>query len=280
MTIISVTLGSIAALPARPFQWLLYLLALAGMILAHAGTNTLNDVFDFQSGVDVVGAPTTLYRRHPLVEGDFSLVALFGLSVFCYAGAALIGAFFILLRGPLIILLMLIGAFAGIFYTAGPVKYKHCGLGEIVVFLMWGPLMTSASYCIQSKSWEDLDKVLLLSIPQGLWVALVLLANNIKDIDYDGSSRLTTLGTLLGRKKAVALFTFIVLLIYALTLLWIIFDIVSSWALLTTFSARPIAKLIFRFRHEETVPADADPRTAQAGMFYGIALIVSLLLSL
>ena len=71
------------------------------MILAHAATNVLNDYFDFRHGVDVKGAPTTLYRRHPLVEQDFTTGYILGLSIICYIGAALIGIYLGKIRPPL-----------------------------------------------------------------------------------------------------------------------------------------------------------------------------------
>ncbi|MBD3307878.1 1,4-dihydroxy-2-naphthoate prenyltransferase [candidate division KSB3 bacterium] len=279
MTVISVTLGNIAAVPPATFQWQPYLLVLLGMVLAHAGANVLNDYYDFRHGVDVAGSPTTRYRRHPLVEKDFTPAGLLSLSLGCYLLAALIGLSLLLTYGWPIAFFTLLGGLAGILYTAGPVKYKHRAMGEIAVFLIWGPVMMSAAHFIQTASWQHLDTVIWISIPQGLWVALVLLANNIKDIDYDQESTVTTLGTLLGRSHAMRLYTSLVAGIYLITLVEIFANIIPVWGLLTLLSLPGVINLILRFRREHVVPPDADPQTANTGMIYGVLLIAAFLLT-
>lgn len=278
MTTISVTLGSVITSSSFPFHWGRYVLVLIGMILAHAGANVLNDYFDFRHGVDVAGSPTTLYRRHPLVEGDFTPGFILGLSLTCYAIAAVIGFYFLLTHGFIIALFALMGGIGGVCYTAGPVKYKYRAMGEVAVFFLWGPLMMTACYFIQSKSWEHVASVLLVSIPQGLWVSLVLLANNLTDTDYDGETGVKTLGTVLGRKKAILLFISLVIVVYVITGIEVLAGVISFWGFLTLLSFPVILKLIFRFRREKTIPSDADPQVARAGMIYGVLLIASFLL--
>ena len=48
----------------------------------------------------------------------------------------------------------MIGAFAGVFYTAPPLRYKYRALGEISVFLIWGPLMVEGAYFVQRQALE------------------------------------------------------------------------------------------------------------------------------
>jgi len=106
----------------------------------------LNDYFDFKHGVDVKGAPTTLYRRHPLVEGDFSPRFILGFGLVLYAVAAVIGLYLTLSHGWIIVLFAVLGGAASFFYTGWPIQYKDRALGELAVFLTWGPLIMSASY--------------------------------------------------------------------------------------------------------------------------------------
>ncbi len=280
MTAISVTLGNIIGLSAAPFHWGRYILLVIAMVLVHAATNVLNDYFDFRHGLDVKGAPTTLYRRHPLVEHDLSPAYLLGLSAVCYAAAALIGLYFVLTSGWIVALFAVLGGLTSLFYTADPVAYKYRGMGEIAVFLMWGPLMMLACHHIQTGGWEQSAPVLLVSIPQGLWVALVLLANNLKDIEFDNQSNVNTVGTMLGRATAIHVYVAIVAAIYSVTLIEIVVGILPGWALLTVFSMPLVYKLIVRFQRETAIPPDADPQTAQTGMLYGILLVAALLMGL
>ena len=275
MTTVSVTVASLMALPA--FDWALYLLVLAGMILVHAATNLINDYFDVRHGVDCPDSPTARYRPHPLLTGMLrprqvlaGVLALYGLS-------ALIGLYLISLRGWPIALVAALGGLASFFYTAGPIQYKHRALGELSVFFMWGPLMMLGTYYVQTGHWDRLGPVIWVSLPIGLWVALVLLANNLKDIKYDLRTGLT-LGTLLGRKGTLQLYTLLVAIVYLLTALGMILQAIPLWGLLI-FASLPMAwKLIRTFQAAPEIPADADPRTAQLAMIFGLLLILSLLL--
>jgi 1,4-dihydroxy-2-naphthoate octaprenyltransferase len=138
--------------------------------------------------------------------------------------------------------------------------------------------MMTACYFIQTKSWAHLGSVLLVSIPQGFWVSLVLLANNLTDTEYDSETGVKTLGTVLGRKKATLLFISLVIIIYVITGIEILAGVISLWGLLTLLSFPMILTLILRFQREKTIPSNADPQVARAGMVYGIALIASFLI--
>ena len=278
MTGLSVVLGSLAVVGPR-FSWLHFAANLLGMICIHAATNVLNDFFDYRSGVDKPGAPTTLYRRHPLVEGDLTPTAVLVLSISLYATAGVLGVFLILSRGLNIAIIALIGALASIFYTAGPVHYKYRALGELSVFLMWGPLMMLGSFYVQHVTWSGFLPVVLLSIPQGLWVALVILANNLKDIEFDGDSQIRTLGTILGRKGAVRLFSVMAVLTYVTTFAFAAVGIVPRLCMLVVLSIPKTLSLVRHLAGPSAIPADADPQTAQSGMVFGILLALGLLLA-
>jgi 1,4-dihydroxy-2-naphthoate octaprenyltransferase len=278
MTGLSVVIGSIAVIATR-FNWLFFAANFLGMILIHAATNVLNDYFDFRSGVDKPGAPTTMYRRHPLVEADLTQTTVLGLTICLYAMAGALGVFLFLVRGPNIALFALIGGLASVFYTAGPVHYKYRALGELSVFLMWGPLMMLGSFFVQHGSWSGFLPVLLLSIPQGLWVALVILANNLKDIEFDGDSRIRTLGTILGRAGTIRLFSILAVLTYLTTIVFAAIGLVPRLCLLVVLSGPKTVSLVRHLAGQSAIPADADPQTAQSGMVYGILLAAGLILA-
>ncbi len=275
MTTVSVTVASLMALPI--FHGGLYLLVLVGMILVHAATNLVNDYFDVRHGVDRPDAPTARYRPHPLLTGAFSPAQALFIVFILYGLAALIGLYLVWLRDGPIALIALLGGLASFFYTAGPIQYKHLALGEISVFLMWGPLMMLGAYYVQTGKWAGADSVIWISIPIGLWVALVLLANNLKDIDYDRQTA-RTLGTLLGRKGTLRLYTLLIGLIYALTAVAIILNVVPIWSLIVFVSLPMAWNLIRAFQSAPEIPPDADPRTAQLSTRFGFLLILSLLL--
>jgi 1,4-dihydroxy-2-naphthoate octaprenyltransferase len=264
---------AVAALDGA-FDVLLFLLTLVGAVCVHGATNLINDYFDYKSGVDRPGAPTTLYRPHPLVQGLISPQAVLWVSVGLYAIAAIIGLALLALKGAGLLWFILVGAIASFFYTAGPIKYKYLALGELAVFLMWGPVIVGGTYFVQRGSLSP-DAV-LISVPFGLLVALVLLANNLRDIDYDRSAGIATLGTLLGQQKTRVLYQGLILLAYLAIALLIALKILSPWGLLVFFSA-PVAFRLIRTLQRE-IPNDADARTAQLDTLFGVWLIIGLIL--
>jgi 1,4-dihydroxy-2-naphthoate octaprenyltransferase len=274
MTAISVGVGGAVAALDGAFDVWLFLLTLVGAVCVHGATNLINDYFDYKSGVDRPGAPTTLYRPHPLVQGLISPQAVLWVSAGLYAIAAIIGLALIALKGAGLLWFILVGAIASFFYTAGPIKYKYLALGELAVFLMWGPVIVGGTYFVQRGS-LSLDAV-LISVPFGLLVALVLLANNLRDIDYDRSAGIATLGTLLGQQKTRVLYQGLILLAYLAIALLIALKILSPWGLLVFFSA-PVAFRLIRTLQRE-IPNDADARTAQLDTLFGVWLIVGLIL--
>jgi 1,4-dihydroxy-2-naphthoate octaprenyltransferase len=274
MTAISVGVGGAVAALDGAFDVWLFLLTLVGAVCVHGATNLINDYFDYKSGVDRPGAPTTLYRPHPLVQGLISPRAVLWVSAGLYAIAAIIGLALLALKGAGLLWFILVGAIASFFYTAGPIKYKYLALGELAVFLMWGPVIVGGTYFVQRGSLSP-DAV-LISVPFGLLVALVLLANNLRDIDYDRSAGIATLGTLLGQQKTRVLYQGLILLAYLAIALLIALKILSPWGLLVFFSA-PVAFRLIRTLQRE-IPNDADARTAQLDTLFGVWLIIGLIL--
>ncbi|MCP4712088.1 MAG: prenyltransferase, partial [Planctomycetes bacterium] len=232
---------------------------------------------DVRHGVDVVGAPTTIYKRHSILSGDFSAEAVLKMSLICYAASILIGGYFFLLHGWPIVLFTAAGILGGVCYTTGP-KYKYWAMGEIAVFFIWGPLMMSACYFVHTGNWNQIGAILLISILHGLWVVLVLLANNLTDIEYDRNAGIKTLGTFLGKQKALSLYFCIVATIYIITGMEIFAGVIPVWGLLTCLSFPVICKFMLRMKREPAIPLDAEPQTAKAVTLYGILLIVAFLI--
>jgi 1,4-dihydroxy-2-naphthoate octaprenyltransferase len=121
--------------------------------------------------------------------------------------AGCIGVVVALRSTPILFVPGLLGATLALFYSEKPIGYKYKGVGEIGVFLAYGPVITFS--CVFSLAQKfDLND-LLFSMPFGLFSAAVLLANNIRDYQFD-LHRTTTLTTLFGSKISYAVLFFIV----------------------------------------------------------------------
>jgi 1,4-dihydroxy-2-naphthoate octaprenyltransferase len=278
MTAISVILGSLLALQAGFFRPLLFVLVLTGMIAVHAATNLINDYFDHRHGVDQQDSATAQYRRHPILSGVFTPRQVLGAAIVLYALCFALAVLLTFWRGWFVAALAVLGALASVFYTGGPVMYKHRGLGELSVFFMWGPLMIGGAYYVQAAAFRRLAPVALIAIPQGLWVALVLFANNLKDIRLDEQTGVKTVANVLGRERALRVYTLLVGCVYLLTVLEIVAGLIPVWGLLVLLSAPLAVKLVRSLKAAADIPADADPQTAKTGTLFGLLLVAAYIL--
>ncbi len=273
MTAISVSVGSALASLEGPFSWPLYGLTLIAAVMMHAASNLVNDYDDVRSGVDDPQVPTARYRPHPLMERRLSPLQVRNTAYVLYALAAVIGLFLSVTCGPLVFWLGLVGTAAGITYTAPPVSYKYSALGEVSVFLMWGPLMVTGAYYVQRRAVSA--EALLVSIPFGVLVALVLLANNIRDITYDRSKGIQTLPIVLGARRGITLYLALIVAAYAAVAAMSVFGPLKPWSLIVLLSAPLAAKLLRQMARD--VPLDADAQTAKLDTAFGLLLVISLL---
>jgi len=276
MTFSSVTLGVLVAALAGYFNPVLYLLTFGGMIAFHAATNLINDFFDVKHDVDRMGAPTTKYRPHPVAAGAESPFTIEKWAAFFYALALLSAAFLAFARSPLVLVIVALGVVGSILYTADPVVLKAKGLGEVTVFLMWGPLVPLGAYLVQTGTLSLLPVV--LAVPIGLLVALVLMANNIRDIEYDGSVGMKTVPVLLGRKRGILLYDSLLSITYLLVPLFVIIRILPIWSLLA-FLTLPESIGLGRMFGGKT-PDNADPRTASLALKFALLYMAGFIIQL
>jgi 1,4-dihydroxy-2-naphthoate octaprenyltransferase len=276
MTFSSVTMGALMAVIAGSFNPALYLLVLGGMIAFHAATNVLNDFFDVRHGVDKEGAPTTKYRLHPAAFGQTPLTTILELSLGLYVVTLAAGVYLAYVSSLSILLVLGAGVLGSVLYTADPVVLKARALGEVTVFIMWGLLIPLGSFIVQrgTFSWSPMAAAL----PIGILVALVLLANNIRDIGYDGSVGNRTLAVVLGAKGAETVYAVLLWGAYGLVALGILVGLLPLWSLavfLTAPAARGLANMF-----KGAVPDNADPRTAALAFRFALLYMGSLLLAI
>ena len=272
MTAISVGVGSAMAAIDGPFHWPLFLLALTSAVLLHAATNLINDYYDVRHGVDTVEAATAQYRPHPLVEGLIGAEQVRWVAYALFALAAVIGIYLTVVCGLMVLWIGLTGLLAGLTYTAPPLKYKYVALGEVSVFLMWGPLMVEGAYYVQHQVLSP--QAFWVSLPFGALVALVLLANNIRDIDHDRRRDIITLAIVLGRRGGLNAYLLLMAAAYAGILA--LAGTLTPWVLII-FLTLPLAVRLLR-QMVSAVPNDADAQTAKLDTAFGLLLVVSLVL--
>lgn len=215
MTFISAALAGIFALRDGHFNLLTWLALVLGLVLAHATNNLFNDYTDFVRGVDEDNYFRTMYGPQPVAHGLMTKPQLL-----TYAGvtgiiATLFGVYLIAINGwdPVVWWLLGLGMFFVLFYT-WPLKY--IAMGEIAVFLVWGPLMIGGGYYVFSHQWDW--NVVWASLPYVLGVTTVIFGKHIDKIEVDKAKKIYTLPVVLGEKNSRYAIIAMIVLPYLLVL--------------------------------------------------------------
>ena len=209
MTITAAAIAGLLAVRAPGFNLGLFLLAAAGLFIAHAANNLLNDIFDERLGTDTADYPRALYAPHPVVSGIATRTALVRAALLLNAADLAILVVLLIVRGWPVAVFALAGLFISVGYAAPWLRLKKRGLGEPGVFLVWGPLMVGGTYFAATGhlTWQ----ILAASLPYGLLCATVLLGKHLDKLDWDRPLNIGTLPVLLGegtaRNLTVALMT-------------------------------------------------------------------------
>src|SRR5712691_4033240 len=135
--IVPVVVGTAAAVKAGYFQPAAFVAALLASILIQIGTNLANDYFDFRKGAD------TEARLGPTRVTQSGLIApqrVLAATIAAFGLAALIGLYLVLLSGWPILLVGLLSIASGLLYTGGPWPLGYHGLGDLFVFIFFGPV--------------------------------------------------------------------------------------------------------------------------------------------
>ncbi|MGQ9618578.1 MAG: 1,4-dihydroxy-2-naphthoate octaprenyltransferase [Candidatus Aminicenantia bacterium] len=215
-TIVPIFLGtSIAFYQTARIDLLSFVLALIGGIFLHMGCNVVNDYYDHKSTNDDINREFV----RPFSGGSrmiqLGLLAPFevflGGLLFFVIGSG-IGIYLAFVKGWEILLLGLIGVISSFFYTAPPLYFASRGMGELLVGINFGTLMTLGAYFVQTGRFSV--EAILASLPVALLIAGVLYINEFPDYNADKTVGKRTLVVRLGREKAVIPYIFIMLLGY------------------------------------------------------------------
>ena len=256
MTLTSAVFAGLLAVRATGFAPALYLLAAAGLILAHAANNLTNDLFDVATGVDAGDYPRTLYAPHPVLSGLITRGALWRAVVILNLLDLAILIVLGLARGWLVVLFALAGLFISVGYTAPPLRLKKRGLGEPGVFLVWGPLMIGGTYFAATGQlgW----RVLLASVPYALLTTSVLMGKHIDKLPWDRTLGVHTLPVLLGEARARALTEGLMIAFYVLLPLLVLLKALPIFALLGLFGLGRLREVWATFRKPKPAAPPAN----------------------
>jgi 1,4-dihydroxy-2-naphthoate octaprenyltransferase len=274
MSLISVSVGTLLAAEGGPISWLWFFITAVGITFFHAAANVINDYFDTKYEIDKPDSPTAKYRPQPIISGMLTPRQVLVEAIVLFTVTIIVGFVIGYMRSWHVIWIGVVGLLTAIFYTAGPVKFKYRAMGEIAVFLMWGPLMVEGAYAVQRQSLSL--KPFLISIPFGILVALVLFANNMRDIAFDSRQNVKTLSIVMGLKKSFLIFAGLILAAYIYVFGMIVLGMMSLWGLIIFLSVPKAWSLLKTF--QDKIPDMADALTAKFDTVFGLLLMLALFL--
>ncbi|MBB12946.1 MAG: hypothetical protein CMC78_02120 [Flavobacteriaceae bacterium] len=204
-------------------------ISIFGVICLHIFSNLYNDFFDVTYGSDEenkeyfnVGSKSLILRGAQISGGSRAIElglttlkktsslgnVMLLLSIICLLTLSL-NSYMVTGSSSNVFMMSLIGAtgvFLGFFYTAKPLRLSaRKGLGELTIFLAFGPLLTLGSMFSMSNISIDLNSsiiqtMIFIGIPLGLLTTNILFINQFPDYESDKKTGKTNLVVIFGKK--------------------------------------------------------------------------------
>lgn len=204
-------------------------------LLIHGASNLLNDYVDFKKGVDT---PDSLGSSHVLTRGQIKPEEVFRAALLLYAGGFLLGLVLVMFSGWPLLIIGFSGPLGAYAYTGSPLGYKYAGWGDVMIFLLMGPVLMLGAYYALTKSLSY--EIILVSLPVGFLVAAILASNNLRDIVHDKQAKIRTLAGLIGVKYAGYEYVGLITSAYIAVVLFAALGIVP-WLSLLVFLSLPLS---------------------------------------
>jgi 1,4-dihydroxy-2-naphthoate octaprenyltransferase len=200
-----------------PFQ---VIMVLVGAVSAHISANAFNEYFDFKSGLDFHT------QRTPFSGGSGTLPAnphmakhALVIAIATFTVVVGIGFYFLIVRGPALLAIGILGLFLLIFYT--PWIAHHPYMCLVAPGLGFGPFMVIGTHVALTGSYSWTAFVASM-IPFFL-VSNLLLLNQFPDVEADRDAGRKHLPIVIGRRASSLLYVGFLLMAY-LSLIWGVYN--------------------------------------------------------
>ncbi len=255
--------GAIAWATRDSLNWGLLFLAVAAGAFIHLGVNVFNDYFDHISGNDAVNVdfvrPFSGGSRAIQMGLLTPLETLMGAILLC-ALASGIGAYLAWAAGPWVLAFGVVGLVSGVFYVGEPFKWINRGVGELMVGLNFGTLMTLGSYYVQTERVDWTPAI--ASIPVAALIAAVLYINEFPDFAADRAVGKRTWVVRLGRQRAAIAYVFLMAIPYLTIAAAVAADVLPLPTLLALLTLPLAARAVHCALRYHSQPLDLTPANA------------------
>ncbi len=200
----------------KPLSILWFIIAVIGVFLVEIAKNALNEVIDYQSGVDpgVDAEHRTPFSggKKSIVDGRLDLTQCLYIAIACFLLAALIGIALVIFAEPMVFWPGLAGFILAVIYSLPPFKLCYRGFGEIAVGLAFGPCLVMGMYVLITGRFDLLP--FLVSIPIAFLIMNVLWINQYPDYEVDKEHGKKNLVVRLGKDKSAYVYAGLFTLAY------------------------------------------------------------------
>ena len=202
--------------------------SIIGVVFLHLGFNLMDDWFDYKTGsaearqkVANEGFRGRMIKYPYLTSGEATPKQLL-VATWCFlAAAAVMAAVVFAVRGWMILGWVAAALIIGASYSGGPLKLGFRGLGELVIFVMFGPLMMSGVYYAITGCLDF--KILWLSVAVGMLVTNIVYSHSVLDAVPDAKMGKKTMAHLMKTGRGQIVFSAMLnLLPYVMVLIGVI----------------------------------------------------------
>lgn len=252
------------------FSSLEFLRTIAMGISVQSAANLSNTYFDFVNGVDtkamISGDKGLVEARHITSSGVMVL------SIICYiVGLLTVLPIFLERTDMMLPIIFFSGIALAFFYTATPVGLKYKALGDITIYLCFGPLLMQGSSIMLTGSINS--SLWIYSIPIGLLTEGILHANNARDTKFDSDAGAITLAIILGVYNS---FLFYALLVVGSYLALAAISLFYHWGCVGAFLTAPLAiNVVNNFKNGKL--NDTPDDTAMFHLPFGVLMTLGII---
>jgi 1,4-dihydroxy-2-naphthoate octaprenyltransferase len=197
----------IASLLAPRISWYLFFVSIGLLLVAHSAFNMMNDYFDYTSSLDKPNNMGSMGSR-VLVDKLIELKT-FRTYMLSFFVVALVGGLYLVSMRPSVLPYFLIGAIAGSLYSVPRVGLRWIALGDLAIFLTWGPGIFLGTYVLQGGAVNP--PMILVSAGIGMLVLAIAHINNWRDLKDERATGIVSVASLLGERLS---------LVYYLIMIW------------------------------------------------------------
>lgn len=258
------------------FNWIAAVVSVIGVVFLHFALNLLDDWFDYKVGsaearskVANEGFRGRMIKYPYLTSGEATHFELLRAIIVLLLSAASMGAVVLVIRGWDILWWVVSGLIIGVSYSGGPLKLGFRGLGELVIFLMFGPLLMTGVYFAITGTLDW--KIICLSVAVGLLVTNIVYSHSVLDAVPDQKMGKKTMAHLIGSAKGqIAFSAFLNIVPYLIVVVAVILGQMHP-AYLAVLLVLPVSLWLVRslndFVHHREVPIEPKKWMGPMGDF-------------